>query len=161
MTHFLARASVALPFILVAVVAAGCGGSRAHARRPVDPDMVAVAELPEGAFSVAAPAHVCRTVCAIPSASEATPESSPRVAAGLDPAMSSLRGCLSSIGASEVDPVIFATYAPNGTLALATIDIGGIEARGCVERARAVLPVRTADASGLLRCAQRCSSPVD
>lgn len=158
MPHFLARASIASPFVLVAVAAAGCGGSRAHARAPVDPDMVAVLELPEGAFSPAAHAHACRTECAIPSASEATPESSPRVAAGLDPAMSSLRGCLSGIGASEVDPVIFATYAANGALAFATIDIGGIEAKVCIERARAVLPERTDAAAGLLRCAQRCSS---
>ena len=71
--------------------------------------------------------------------------------------MSSLHVCLSSMGAGEIEPVILATYDGGGELANAIIDLGGIEAAGCIARARPLLPERTADASGLLRCSQRCA----
>ena len=114
--------------------------------------------MPANAFSTARSVPVCKTSCDIPSSSDATASCSPHVAAGLDRAMSSLRSCLTTIGASEVDPIILATYAHDGALSSATIDLGGIEAAQCVARARAVLPVRTADASGMLRCSQRCTA---
>jgi len=145
-------------FVLGAAAAlAACGGARSRARPVAAGESVAFGEIPQGAFSSAA-ATACRTSCNVPSASEATAASGSHVAAGLDKAMSSLRGCLSTMGAGEVDPVIFATYAPGGELATAVIDLGGIEASECVAQARTLLPERTADAAGLLRCSQRCSA---
>jgi len=142
--------------VLACAALTACGSARAHGRRAADAESVAFGDLPQGAFSSAA-ASLCKTSCSVPSASEATTASSPHVAAGLAPAMSSLRGCLSSMGAAEVDPVIFATYARGGELAAAVIDLGGIQAAQCEARARTLLPERTAEAAGLLRCSQRCA----
>lgn len=156
-----ACALLALLALLAGAALTGCGGSRRHARAATaaEPESAALGDLPPGAFA-SAPTSVCRTSCNVPSASDATAACTPRVAAGLEPAMSSLRGCLSSMGAGEVDPVIFATYDRGGELSVAVIDLGGIVAAQCEARARTLLPERTADASGLLRCSQRCATEV-
>jgi hypothetical protein len=155
----LASSKLALLIVAGACTAlAACGGAHGRARTAAaDPVSAALGDMPEGAFSSAA-AAVCKTSCSVPSASEATATCSMHVAAGLEPAMSSLRGCLTSMGAGEVDPVILATYGQGGELSNAMIDLGGVQATGCIDRARALLPERTADASGLLRCSQRCAT---
>lgn len=174
-------ASVRRPHTLALVTAlaltalAGCS-SKPHAKHPAttDDDLLGSAQaqtsdFPAGAFS--SPAELaavsaksetprpgtCTTTCSIPTSSPATRASSRLAAVGLEPAMTTIHTCLSRIGANDVEPVIWARYAADGTLEDATIDLGGIDASRCATLGRADLPKQTKDVGGgMLICRQRC-----
>jgi hypothetical protein len=137
-----------------------CAARPPHPAAPPSVAETAGEDLPLESFSSSTlvSSEQCKTACDVPTASDATPASSANAAAGLEPAMAALRSCLSSMGAAEIDPIIVATFASDGRLERASIDLGGIRAERCVTRGQAALPYRS-EASGFVRCLQTCTQP--
>ena len=68
-------------------------------------------------------------------------------------------GCLSAMGAGAADPVLLATHAQGGELSSAMLDLGGLQAAGCVDRARA-LPIRSVESPMVTKRSASGSGPL-
>lgn len=124
--------------------------SRAKKPAPV------AAPLPDG--PPVAGSATCSTQCQPPAAAASSHDEQYRVAAGMNPMMKELRGCLDRVGAQLVVPAVLLRFSPDGQLRHVRVDVGGYEQLECVQQIRS-RPPRTVftTRANLLRCEYRCT----